>query len=73
MPTCADDPGTSCSRSAFESYVAERTGMFKGFTEACGVDYNNSTNTASIYTDPGVGNGTVVGKRHENTSVKELL
>ncbi|KAL8303096.1 hypothetical protein RB597_005275 [Gaeumannomyces tritici] len=65
IPTCADGPGTTCSRSAFESYVAERTGMFKGFTEACGVDYNNSTDTVSIYTDPNVGNGTMVGRRSE--------
>ncbi|KAI0892782.1 histidine acid phosphatase [Annulohypoxylon nitens] len=65
LSNCADGPGTTCSRSGFEKYLQERVDMFQGFSEKCGVDYDNSTDTVSIYTDPAVGNGTVVGKRYE--------
>lgn len=65
LPSCADGPATSCSRSGFQQYVQERVEMFQGFSEKCGVGYDNSTDTLSIYTDPSVGNGTVVGKRYE--------
>ncbi|KAK8123602.1 phosphoglycerate mutase-like protein [Apiospora kogelbergensis] len=70
LDQCADGPGTTCSRAGFESYLQERVNMFsgdKGFTAACGVEYKNSTDTLSIYTDSGVGNGTIVGKRHEKS------
>ncbi|KAI1093231.1 phosphoglycerate mutase-like protein [Rostrohypoxylon terebratum] len=65
LSNCADGPGTTCSRSGFEKYLQERVDMFQGFSEKCGVDYGNSTDTVSIYTDPAVGNGTGVGKRYE--------
>jgi acid phosphatase len=67
LSACADGPGTSCSRRGFEAYVQERTALFPGFTEACGVGYDNSTDTLSIYDNAAVGNGTLVGKRHVNT------
>ncbi len=64
LPGCADGPGTSCSRSAFEKYVQGRVDMFSGFSEKCGVDYQNTTDVLTIYSDPAVGNGTAVGKRY---------
>ncbi|KAI1267328.1 histidine acid phosphatase [Xylariaceae sp. FL1019] len=63
MPDCADGPGTSCSRTGFEQYLQDRVDMFQGYSEKCGVDYDNSTDVLSIYTDSSVGNGTMVGKR----------
>ncbi|KAI1842327.1 hypothetical protein JX265_009746 [Neoarthrinium moseri] len=65
LSACTDGPGTTCSRSGFESYVQERVNLFSGFSEKCGVDYDNSTDVMSLYTDSSVGNGTVVGKRYE--------
>ncbi|KAH6661154.1 histidine acid phosphatase [Truncatella angustata] len=65
LTNCVDGPGTSCSRSGFESYVQERVDLFSGFSEACGTDYDNTTDTLTIYTDSSVGNGTVVGKRYQ--------
>ncbi|KAK9780563.1 putative Histidine acid phosphatase [Seiridium cardinale] len=64
LTDCIDGPGTTCSRSGFESYLQERVDMFSGYSEKCGVDYDNGTDTLSIYTDPAVGNGTMVGKRY---------
>ncbi|KAK6227623.1 histidine acid phosphatase [Colletotrichum tabaci] len=61
---CADGPGTSCSRDGFSKYLQERVDKFSGFSEKCGVEYDNSTDVLSIYTDASVGNGTVVGKRY---------
>lgn len=49
LPGCADGPGTTCSREGFEEYVRERADMFTGFSEKCGVDYDNSTDALSIY------------------------
>ncbi|KAI1313733.1 histidine phosphatase superfamily [Xylaria venustula] len=60
LPDCADGPGTSCSRNGFEKYIQDRVDMFQGFSEKCGVDYDNSTDVLSIYTDPGSGNGTLL-------------
>ncbi|KAF4979196.1 hypothetical protein FZEAL_4569 [Fusarium zealandicum] len=51
LPGCADGPGTSCSRKGFEEYVQDRVDLFTGFSEQCGVEYKNSTDTLSIYTD----------------------
>ncbi|RYC62398.1 hypothetical protein CHU98_g3820 [Xylaria longipes] len=70
LPDCADGPGTSCSRSGFERYVQDRVEMFQGFSEKCGVDYDNSTDVLSIYTDLDSGNGTFVGKRGAHPSYK---
>ncbi|KAK3936854.1 putative histidine acid protein [Diplogelasinospora grovesii] len=63
LPDCGDGPGTSCSRKGFETYVQDRAEMFSGFSEKCGVDYSNSTDGLTIYTDAKIGNGTAVGKR----------
>lgn len=63
LPGCEDGPGTSCSRQGFDEYLKERVALFDGFSKKCGVDYDNSTDILSIYTDPKVGNGTVVSKR----------
>lgn len=63
MPDCGDGPGTTCSRAGFETYLSDRVDMLSGYSEKCGTDYDNTTDVLSIYTDPGVGNGTVVGKR----------
>ncbi|EFQ36069.1 histidine acid phosphatase [Colletotrichum graminicola] len=65
LADCADGPGTTCSRDGFSKYLQERVDKFSGFSEKCGVEYDNSTDVLSIYTDASVGNGTVVGKRYE--------
>ncbi|KAK1964693.1 histidine acid phosphatase [Colletotrichum sublineola] len=65
LTDCADGPGTACSRDGFSKYLQERVDMFSGFSEKCRVQYDNSTDVLSIYTDTSVGNGTVVGKRYE--------
>lgn len=65
LPGCADGPGTSCSRKGFEKYMEDRVEMFAGFSDECGVDYDNGTDIMSIYTDSSVGNGTKVEKRYE--------
>ena len=49
LPGCADGPGFSCSRSGFEKVIEARGELFGGFSDACGVDYNNSTDVLSIY------------------------
>ncbi|KAI0834538.1 histidine acid phosphatase [Hypoxylon sp. FL0890] len=72
LPNCADGPGTICTKAGFEKYVQERVDMFKGFSERCGVDYKNSTDSLTIYTDPVVGNGTGAGKRYEAFSSLEF-
>ncbi|KAB5584912.1 histidine acid phosphatase [Coniochaeta sp. 2T2.1] len=63
LPDCGDGPGTSCSRRGFETYLGDRVELFSGYSEKCGVDYTNSTDVLTIYSDPKFGNGTVVGKR----------
>lgn len=49
LPSCADGPGTSCSRDAFGEYLQQRADMFTGFTEHCNATYKNSTDTMSLY------------------------
>jgi acid phosphatase len=49
LPACEDGPGTSCTRDSFEEYVQARVDKFTGFTDKCGVDYDNSTDILSIY------------------------
>jgi acid phosphatase len=63
LPDCDDGPGTSCSRQGFTTYLKERVSRFSGYSEKCGVDYNNSTDELTIYSNPKFGNGTAVGKR----------
>jgi hypothetical protein len=46
---CVDGPGQSCSNGAFGSWVAGRGELFGGFSEQCGVQVNNATDTLSIY------------------------
>ena len=47
--SCADGPGESCSRVAFEDFVQERGSAFGGFTERCQPNYTNSTDILSLY------------------------
>ncbi|KAI1349850.1 histidine acid phosphatase [Xylaria sp. FL0043] len=70
LPDCADGPGASCSRKGFETYIQDRVDAFQGFSAKCGVDYDNSTDVLSIYTDLDSGNGTLVGKRNEGSAYK---
>ncbi|KAK8162191.1 histidine phosphatase superfamily [Phyllosticta citrichinensis] len=49
LDACADGPGESCARSTFEKWVAERNERYSGFSEKCGVTYQNSTDALSIY------------------------
>ncbi|KAK0611649.1 repressible acid phosphatase [Immersiella caudata] len=63
LPGCRDGPGSSCSDLEFHAYVQTRASMFSSFSETCGVTDDNSPERLTIYTDPGVGNGTLVGKR----------
>lgn len=64
LPDCNDGPGTSCSRRGFQTYVQDRVDRFSGYSQRCGVKYDNSTDVLNIYTDPAVGNGTrLVAKR----------
>jgi hypothetical protein len=46
---CVDGPGQSCSSRAFEPWVAGRGELFGGFSEMCGVQVDNATDTLSIY------------------------
>lgn len=64
LPGCTDGPGTTCSQEGFETYLQQRADMFDGFSEVCGVEYDNSTDTLSIYDAP-KGNGTKAEKRYE--------
>lgn len=63
---CNDGPGSMCSRDAFAGYIKERVEMFDGFSEKCGVDYKNTTDTLSIYTEKSIqeDDGVTVGKRY---------
>ncbi|GAB7352068.1 hypothetical protein MBLNU459_g2574t1 [Dothideomycetes sp. NU459] len=49
LPGCVDGPGLSCSRDGFVQFLGQRGDMFGGFSEKCGVDYDNSTDVLSIY------------------------
>lgn len=64
LPDCTDGPGTTCSRDAFADYIEARTAMFSGFSDACGVDYDNSTDTMSIYTNSSIGTKVKSDKRY---------
>lgn len=60
LPGCHNGPAGSCSAGAMATYLQQRTAMFSGFSERCGVEYGNSTDVLSIYTVPG--NGSSVRK-----------
>jgi hypothetical protein len=47
--SCADGPGESCSKSAFQDFIQERGTLFGGYTEKCQPDYANSTDLLTIY------------------------
>ncbi|TPX11377.1 uncharacterized protein E0L32_001195 [Thyridium curvatum] len=49
LPACGDGPGQSCSRQGFEEYLRTRAELFSGFSDKCGVKYDNSTDTLGIY------------------------
>jgi acid phosphatase len=59
LPGCSDGPYELCPASGLQNYLDEREALFGGFSEKCGVDYDNSTDTLSIYS--GSNNGTTVG------------
>lgn len=61
LPGCADGPLESCSSTGLQQYLNQRAAMFNGYSQKCGVDYSNSTDTISFYND--ANNGTTVGKR----------
>lgn len=63
LPGCYDGPAESCSSGGLKSWLAGRAAMFEGFGQRCDVDYGNSTDQVSFYTDGAFGNGTAVGKR----------
>ncbi|KAI5272024.1 phosphoglycerate mutase-like protein [Aureobasidium subglaciale] len=46
---CVDGPGESCSREGFQKFMQEKTQRFSGFSEECGVTYDNSTDSLTIY------------------------
>jgi acid phosphatase len=47
--SCDDGPGESCSTSAFQNFIHERSLLFGGYTEQCQPDYANSTDFLSLY------------------------
>lgn len=49
LPGCADGPGESCSKAAFQEFVTARGEMFGSYTERCQPEYNNSTDVMTIY------------------------
>lgn len=61
LPGCSDGPNESCSRAGLETFLREREDMFGGFSEKCGVTYENTTDVLEIYTSKD--NGTMVGQR----------
>lgn len=60
LPSCVDGPGTSCSHDGFQKYIQDRVSMFGGFSDACGVEYDNSTDVMTIY-DGAKANETTIG------------
>lgn len=65
LPGCGDGPGWSCSRTAFEDFVQERSALVGSYSDTCNTasEYDNSTDYLTIYTDSAEDNGTFVGKR----------
>ncbi|KAF1947257.1 repressible acid phosphatase [Clathrospora elynae] len=47
--SCADGPGESCSKTAFQGFIQERGSLFGDYTEKCQPDYSNSTNLLTLY------------------------
>jgi acid phosphatase len=47
--SCADGPGESCSMSAFQGFIQERSTLFGSFTEKCQPEYANSTDFLTLY------------------------
>ena len=60
LPTCADGPGDSCSAKGLQAFLTERSSLFGGFSQKCGVTYSNTTDAITFYTN--TNNGTSVGK-----------
>nr|POE77502.1 thiamine-repressible acid phosphatase spbc21h7.03c [Quercus suber] len=60
LPGCVDGPLESCSATGLDNFLQKRVEMFGGYSQACAVDYQNSTDVLSIYV--GSDNGTMVGK-----------
>lgn len=53
LPDCYDGPSESCSGAGFADFVKARGELVGSFGDACGVDYKNSTDIMSFYTDDG--------------------
>ena len=49
LPGCYDGPLESCSAAGLQTWLSSRAAMFGGYSEQCGVKYNNSTDVLSIY------------------------
>lgn len=49
LPTCYDGPLESCSAAGMQDFLRRRAEIFGGYSERCGVDYGNSTDSLSIY------------------------
>jgi acid phosphatase len=47
--SCADGPADSCSKSAFQDFIRERSVLFGSYTEQCQPDYTNSTDFLTLY------------------------
>nr|POE77498.1 acid phosphatase pho11 [Quercus suber] len=57
LPGCVDGPLESCSATGLEPFLQKRVELFGGYSQACAVDYQNSTDVLSIYA--GSDNGTM--------------
>jgi len=55
LPTCFDGPLESCSAAGMRALIQERGQMFGDFGATCGVNYTNSTNVLSIYSQNRIG------------------
>jgi len=49
LPGCFDGPSESCSADGMREFLRSRGEMFGGFSEACGVEYGNTTDVLGIY------------------------
>jgi len=49
LPGCYDGPLESCSAASLQTFLSDRAAIFGGYSEKCGVKYDNSTDILSIY------------------------
>ena len=60
LPGCIDGPGESCSASGLQAFLSQRSQLLGGYSRKCAVNYPNTTDLVTFYTDGN--NGTSVGK-----------